>query len=75
LDEIAQDLDPKVAKSLLKPATLVTPTAAEKILGDAYDSIEALVDKPAKQPVAAPVTDRRSKWVGQAPEAMFQDES
>lgn len=37
--------------------------------------IEKLVVKPDKVPVVAPEGDRRSKWVGRPPEAMFDDES
>jgi ParB-like chromosome segregation protein Spo0J len=54
---------------------LITPTAAEKLLGEEYSTVEALVDKPDKRPVVAKVGDRRSVWQGKPPEAMFADES
>jgi hypothetical protein len=54
---------------------LVTPTAAEKLLGkEGYAQIEVLVNKPDKRPIVAPVGDRRKTWEGKAPEAMFEDE-
>jgi hypothetical protein len=56
---------------------LLTPTAAEKIVGkENYEALVApLVDKPSKRPVVAPVGDRRKAWEGRPPEAMFDDES
>jgi hypothetical protein len=53
---------------------LITPTAAEKLLGDDYANVEALVDKPDRRPVVAPVGDRRKPWEGRPPEAMFDIE-
>jgi hypothetical protein len=53
---------------------LVTPTAAEKILGGDYERIADLVDKPDKRPVIAPEGDRRKAWDGLPPEAMFDVE-
>lgn len=67
---------PKAAREqLFTEPMLVTPTQAEKILGENYAKIEKLVDKPAKRPVVAPEGDRRKKWEGLPPEAMFADES
>lgn len=56
---------------------LLTPTAAEKIVGkENYEAlISPLVDKPDKRPVIAPAGDRRKAWEGRPPEAMFDDES
>lgn len=53
---------------------LITPTAAEKLLGDDYDSVKPLVEKPDRRPVIASEGDRRSKWTGKPPEAMFDIE-
>jgi hypothetical protein len=53
---------------------LITPTAAEKLLGEDYAKIEPLVDKPEKRPVIAPEGDRRKPWTGRPPEAMFDVE-
>lgn len=63
------------AKTLYKPATLVTPKQATVILGEQADKIKDLYDTPDKKPVVAPEGDRRSKWEGRPPEAMFDDES
>jgi hypothetical protein len=53
---------------------LITPTAAEKLLGDDYKEVEPFVVKPEKRPVVGPEGDRRSKWEGRPPEAMFDVE-
>lgn len=60
-----------------KDPVLVTPTQAQKVLGDeGYALIEALVDKPDKRPVISTgANDNRKKWEGKPPEAMFADET
>jgi hypothetical protein len=75
-DKLPGALRSKVLREqLFTVPSLVTPTQAEKILGENYAKIEALVDRPAKRPVVAPEGDRRSRWEGRPPEAMFDDES
>jgi hypothetical protein len=59
---------------LRKPAELISPTVAEKTLGEDFAKIQKWVVKPDKRPVGAPVDDRRSAWQGKPPEAMFDDE-
>jgi len=61
--------------ALLKPQVLVTPKQATVILGEKAAAIKDLYDTPEKKPVVAPEGDRRSKWEGKPPEAMFDDES
>lgn len=76
-DEIAAGIDglsSRQRNALFREPTLVTPAAAEKLLGpEDYAKIKALVDKPDKRPVIAPVGDRRSAWEGRPPEQMFPD--
>lgn len=62
--------------NLFKPAEIVTPTAAEKVLGEeGYGAIEPLIEKPAKRAVISTgAKDKRSKWEGRAPEDMFPDD-
>lgn len=61
---------------LFQPPEIVTPTAAEKILGEeGYKVIEPLIEKPDKRAsISTGPKDRRSKWEGRAPEDMFPDE-
>jgi hypothetical protein len=65
----------KQAELLWREPTLVTPTQAQKLLGDeGYALIEDLVERPDKRPVIAPVGDRRKAWEGKPPEQMFDIE-
>lgn len=82
-EEAVEELDPaNGAHGVLPPDVaaqlwtekLVTPTMAEKILGDDYERIKHVVDKPAIRPVGAPENDRRKPWVGRPPEQMFEVE-
>lgn len=71
-------LPSKIRAMLWKDPTLMTPTQALAILkknGIEADELNELIIAPDKKPVVAPVTDRRSKWEGRAPEDMFADES
>jgi len=62
-------------KTLYKPPALMSPAQAEKVLGEGYKAIEDLVEKPDRRPVISTgPADRRSKWEGKPPEAMFDDE-
>lgn len=62
-------------RKLFKEAPLLTPRQATVILGEKASWIADLYDTPDKKPVVAPEGDRRSKWEGRPPEAMFDDES
>lgn len=74
-EEAIQGLPKKDRDALYTEPTLVSPTQAEKILGkEVFPKIEHLVVKPEKRPVVAPENDRRSKWDGRPPEAMFDVE-
>jgi len=69
-----ETLDPDTLIQLWTHA-LVTPTQAEKILGDGYASIVDLINKPDKIPlISTGPKDRRKAWEGRAPEAMFADD-
>lgn len=66
-------IDKEQKDALMKPPALVTPTQAEKILGEDYEHIVNLIDVPDKRPVAARENDRRKTWDGRAPEEMFPE--
>jgi len=82
-EEAAEELDPsnkdhgiltEEQAAQLWQRSLLSPTQAEKVLGEAFARVERLVVKPDKRPVIAPEGDRRSKWQGKAPEDMFDIE-
>lgn len=62
------------SKLILTEPRLLSPAQAEKVLGDGYGRISKLVEKPDKRPVMnTGAGDRRSRWEGKPPEAMFPD--
>jgi hypothetical protein len=68
-----EDIDPKRLRQLWAKK-LITPTAAEKLLGpEDYAKIKDFVIKPDIRPVIGPVGDRRKPWAGKPPEQMFPD--
>lgn len=61
---------------LFKSPVLLTPKQAILSLGEKGKAIESLYDTPDKRPVVSTGPgDRRTKWEGRPPEAMFDDES
>lgn len=66
-------IDSETKKALFAPRTLVSPAAAEKILGKAFDKVTSeRVVVPEKRPVISTgPKDRRKKWEGKPPEQMF----
>lgn len=66
----------KAVAALYKDPALMSPAQAEKALGDGYARVEELVERPAKRPVMnTGAADKRKRWEGAPPEAMFDDES
>lgn len=69
------DVPDEVLNRLWTEPVLVSPTAAEKILGDGYEAIKDVVNKPDKIPlISTGPKDRRKAWEGRAPEDMFADD-
>lgn len=74
--KVVKGLSPEQKKALFKPRALVTPTQAEKILGESYPVLMELIEVPDKRPVISTGPgDKRKVWEGKPPEQMFDDET
>lgn len=74
-NKIKYEVAPAIRAQLFTEPALVSPTVAEKILGDGYSQVVDLINKPDKIPlISTGPKDRRKAWEGRAPEAMFADD-
>lgn len=79
--KLAAAVGAKRAKSLYKPASLLTPKQALVVLKKEHgidtpeEVLGSLIESPNKRAVVAPVGDRRKDWTGTPPEQMFDDET
>jgi hypothetical protein len=79
-DEGAIGLSAEMRAAMWKDPVLRTPTQALALLKrykvpDHDRVLDQIIVVPDKRPVVAPEGDRRTPWVGRAPEDMFADES